>query len=95
MPKLYELEQPIMDCWAVCDDIETVFKQIGDGERMPSEDELMNALMGMKQLYHWKFEQLFNLFEDALKEQNGSTGICVSCKGPAQSDFCEFCLNEE
>ena len=67
--RLYELEQPIMDCWSVCNDLETVFKQIGDGEREPTHDELMNTLMGMKQLYEWKFEQLFEMFEMVLQMQ--------------------------
>lgn len=70
--KLYDLESPIMDCWAVCDDIETIFKQVGDGEREPTPDEIMNALLGIKQLYHWKFEQLFNTYEIILKAQRES-----------------------
>ena len=49
MAKLYDLEQMIMDCWHVCDDLQVVFKQIGDGEREPTPDELMNALLGMQQ----------------------------------------------
>ena len=68
MTKPYELEAMILDCWRVCDDLTVVFKQIGDGERMPTEDELMNALMGMRQLYDWKFEQLFNLYEEVMRE---------------------------
>jgi hypothetical protein len=67
--KLYDLESHIMDCWAVCDDIETIFKQVGDGEREPTPDEIMNALLGIKQLYHWKFEQLFYNYEMVLKAQ--------------------------
>ena len=67
--KLYDLESHIMDCWAVCDDIETIFKQVGDGETEPTPDEIMNALLGIKQLYHWKFEQLFNIYEIILKVQ--------------------------
>ena len=67
--KVYELESHIMDCWAVCDDIETIFKQVGDGETEPTPDEIMNALLGIKQLYHWKFEQLFNKFEDLCCEE--------------------------
>jgi len=67
--KLYDLESHIMDCWAVCDDIETIFKQVGDGETEPTPDEIMNALLGIKQLYHWKFEQLFNVYEIILKVQ--------------------------
>ena len=69
MSKLYELEPHIMDCWSVCNDIETVFKQVGDGERDPTPDEVMNALMGMQQVYQWKFEQLFYKFEKIQKAQ--------------------------
>tara|TARA_R110002096_G_scaffold235238_1_gene425433 strand:+ start:50 stop:280 length:231 start_codon:yes stop_codon:yes gene_type:complete len=69
MNKLYEIEPYIMDCWSVCNDLETVFKQIGDGERDPTQDEMMNALIGMQQLYQWKFEQLFDKFEDIQKAQ--------------------------
>ena len=69
MIDLYELEPHIMDCWSVCNDLESVFKQIGDGERDPTQDEMMNALMGMQQLYQWKFEQLFDKFEWIQKSQ--------------------------
>ena len=69
MIDLYELEPHIMDCWSVCNDLESVFKQIGDGERVPTEDEMMNTLMGMQQLYQWKFEQLFFKYEGVLEEQ--------------------------
>ena len=66
---LYDLEPHIMDCWSVCNDIETVFKQIGDGHPEPTEDEIMNALMGMQQIYQWKFEQLFNRYEKIQRSQ--------------------------
>lgn len=70
--RLYELEQPIMDCWRVCNDLETVFKQVGDGEREPTHDEMMNTLMGMQQLYEWKFEQLFFMYEQVIKASGES-----------------------
>ena len=60
MSKLYDLEPMILDCWRVCDDLQVVLRQVGDGE--PTEDELMNALIGMQQLYEWKFEQLFSKY---------------------------------
>jgi hypothetical protein len=69
MPKLYDLEQMIMDGWHVGDDLQVIFKQIGDGERDPTQDELMNALMGMQQLYQWKFEQLFFKYEEVLRDR--------------------------
>lgn len=67
--QLYDLEQPIMDCWSVCNDLETVFNQISDGEREPTRDEMMNALMGIHQLYQWKFEQLFFMYEQVIREK--------------------------
>ena len=67
MSKMYELEPMILDCWRVCDDLEIVFKQVGDSE--PTEDELMNALIGMQQVYQWKFEQLFNKYEEILRDK--------------------------
>ena len=75
MAKLYDLEPMILDCWRVCNDLETVFKQIGDGEREPTHDEMMNTLMGMQQLYEWKFEQLFFKYEEyAVKDMSGHGG---------------------
>lgn len=67
MTNLRDLEPMIMDCWSVCNDLETVFRQVGDGERDLTHDELMNALIGMRQLYDWKFEQLFSKYEQAIK----------------------------
>jgi hypothetical protein len=69
MPKMYDLEPMILDCWRVCNDLETVFRQVGDGESEPTQDELMNTLMGMKQLYEWKFEQLFNRYGEVLRDR--------------------------
>ena len=68
MSKFYELEPHIMDCWSVCTDLEVVFKQIGDGDHEPTPDEMMNALIGMQQLYQWKFEQLFNKYDQLLQD---------------------------
>ena len=68
MKKVYNLEPMIFDCWHVCDDLQVVYKQIGDGEREPTQDELMNTLLGMQQVYQWKFEQLFSTYEEMLKE---------------------------
>ena len=70
MTKVHELEEKIMDCWSICNDLETVYQQIGDGEREPTSDELMNALMGMQQLYQWKFEQLSRKYEDVIGSQH-------------------------
>lgn len=67
--EIYDLEPMIMDCWHVCEDLQVVFRRIGDGKRDPTQDELMNALMGMQKLYQWKFEQLFEMYEEVIRMQ--------------------------
>jgi hypothetical protein len=36
------------------DDLETLYKQVCDGEKEPTIDEITNALIGMQQVYQWK-----------------------------------------
>jgi hypothetical protein len=47
----FDLEQEIMNCWHVVDDIKTVCTR---SDRM-SQDELMNVLIGIHTLYQMKF----------------------------------------
>ena len=64
----FDFEQQIMDCWGVCDDIKTITK-IHDLHGL-SEDQLMNALIGLETMYQMKFEILFDMFERLIKEGN-------------------------
>jgi len=38
---------------------------------------------------------VYDFIEDHMRYENDQLQKCVSCSGPAKSDFCEFCLNEE
>lgn len=62
----FEFEQQIMDCWGVCEDIGTLAKM--EDIRELSQDELANALLGLKTVYQMKFEILFDMFERMIKE---------------------------
>lgn len=62
----FDLEQQIMDCWGVVDDIKCLYK-VPD-TRPLSEDEMQNYLLGLQTIYQVKFEQLFETFEKFLKE---------------------------
>lgn len=64
--KMYELESHIMSCWAVVDDIKGLFKLYD--LREVDEDEVQNYLLGLSTIYQAKFEHLFNVFEQAIKE---------------------------
>jgi ribosomal protein S1 len=61
----FALEQRIMDCWRVVDDIKTVYSSTD----ILSEDELQNALLGLHTIYQLKFEQLFSEFESSIEDE--------------------------
>lgn len=55
----FDLEQEILDCWGICDDLETVYSN----ETLGLNDDVLNVLIGLKTLYHMKFERTFATFE--------------------------------
>lgn len=65
----FDFEQKILDCWRVVDDIETLYTAIGDSQPPLSEDQIMNILLGMKEIYHLKFNSLFSQFETMISEK--------------------------
>ena len=61
----FDLEQGIMQCWNVCDDIQLLL----DSWDKLDEDDKLNYLIGLKQMYHLKFEKTFEQFEDCIKQR--------------------------
>jgi len=65
----FEFEQQIMECWNVTTDIRTVNEYLLDAPlEATREDKIANMLMGIEALYEAKFEKLFRLFEDLVRE---------------------------
>ncbi len=62
----FDMEQHIMNCWNVCEDLDTVME--GVLEREMNQDQISNVLIGMKELYHLKFEKLWESFESMCRE---------------------------
>lgn len=60
------LEDYIMNCWNVTNDLATVAKYIGESSDIPNDRRIIlsNMLVGMKELYDRKFEHLYNLFAE-------------------------------
>lgn len=65
---IFELEQSIMQCWNIVDDIKLVTQQVYDRPKPLTEDELGNILIGLESLYQIKFEKCFNEFEAVCRE---------------------------
>ena len=61
---VHALEEKIMGCWAVTDDIKVVYEELlNDADKM-SADEISNILVGLASLYNRKFERLWGVFDD-------------------------------
>ena len=67
MTDRFDLEQNIMKCWNVTDDIDMVYSNVMD--RDMSKDEIANALLGLQTLYNMKFEELWENFEQLIKDK--------------------------
>jgi hypothetical protein len=61
MTDRFDLEQQIMSCWNIVDELDYVTEMVTDN------DDAMNVLMGLKALYTKKFEKLQNLFEEVIR----------------------------
>ena len=66
--KIFDLEQSIMQCWNVVDDIKLITEQVYDRPKPLTEDELGNLLMGLESMYTLKFEKCFAEFEEVCKQ---------------------------
>ena len=71
--KIFDLEQQIMNCWHVVDDVDLLACNILDTEKwsnLPAKeaDELFNILFGIKNVYEQRFQQLWDTFEAVTRE---------------------------
>ena len=69
--KIFALEQRIINCWNVVDDINDVYNHIVDNEFFTDmdakhSDKILNLLLGMRELYAVKFEKCFSDFEEVV-----------------------------
>ena len=69
----HALEQEILDCWGIVDDVNDLYNFIGEDkffEGMSPEhtDKILNLLLGLKELYQVKFDRTFNTFEEVTRD---------------------------
>lgn len=63
----FKVEQGILDCWQITDEINHVYCSYDNPN--VTDDMRQNMLLGLHDLYNLKFEQLFDSYEQLLKEQ--------------------------
>jgi hypothetical protein len=59
----FTLEEKIMNCWRVIDDLKTLGNVY---DREHTEDEILNILIGITDLYDQRFNELFDTFEECI-----------------------------
>lgn len=64
----FKMEQQLLDCWKVTNDLSDIFE--GVVEQDMKHDDIANVLLGMQQLYNLKFEKLWRLFEEGIRDGN-------------------------
>ncbi len=62
----FDLEQNIMKCWQITEDIKLLNK--GVLEKDMSTDDISNYLLGLETIYEHKFQELFDNFTYLIKE---------------------------
>ena len=76
MSTQFDLEQQILQCWNVSDDIDLLYENVLDASHELTPDEIANYLLGMKQMCEMRFHKLFKTFEKLLKEHHESKKVC-------------------
>lgn len=70
MKTRFDLEDMLMKCWHVTDDIELVITMVENIDiDAKDKDKLMNVLIGMKELYNARYTAMFEVFEDMVRQQ--------------------------
>lgn len=64
----FDLEERITEYSASCEEmVETLIYMIGDSPEKPTEDELLNVLIGFKDAQKFRYNRLWNVFENLIE----------------------------
>ena len=77
----FKLEEAISDMLSTNEELESVIYRIGDCKTVPTEDQLLNMLIGIVELNKVRYEKLWNIFEDLI-----ANGI-ISNKGVEMTPY--------
>ena len=72
MSDRFDLEQQILECWKIIDDIKLLDKNVLEGKvegGTLTQDEISNFLLGLETIYNLKFEQMFDTFSKLVNEK--------------------------
>ena len=65
----FDLEEAISEVFTTNEELETLLYRIGDSPVTPTEDEIMNILIGIIELNKVRYEKLWNTFETLVSKK--------------------------
>ena len=66
----FNLEEEIQNVWCTAEDLDTILYRIMDAhEGPPSEDEITNMLIGLKEIHNSRCIKLWDIFETMIHEK--------------------------
>jgi hypothetical protein len=69
MKNRFDLEDMIMKCWHVVDDLDMLAEIVGGTNMSPKDqDKLLNIIIGLKELYNARFSSTFDVFEESIRQ---------------------------
>lgn len=72
MSDRFDLEQQILDCWKIIDDVKLLDKNVLEGKiegGQMTNDEISNYLLGLESIYELKFHQMFDTFGQLIRDK--------------------------
>jgi len=69
MKDRFDLEAEIHNVWDTEKDLDTILYRMMDGSEVPSEDEITNMLMGLKEIHSSRCMKLWDVFEGLVKNK--------------------------
>lgn len=72
MSDRFDLEQEILECWKIVDDIKLLDKNVLEGKvegENLTQDEISNYLLGLESIYELKFQRMFDTFSSLVKQK--------------------------
>jgi hypothetical protein len=82
----FNLEEAMGEIAQTPNDIETIIYAIGDCPIKHTEDELLNMLIGIKQLHETRYQKMWDIFEELIKNGTISNEEVNTVKMPPYDD---------
>lgn len=75
MSNIFDLEQQIMRCWTITEDLDSFIKVVEETDSISEKDfdTITNIIVGLKSVYEMHFESLFDIFEGCLANRGLSS----------------------